>query len=302
MKFIWLLIFVGAATFIFRRAKRLQHTTPQRRSGPRGNKSAWSSFLSEAEGHPASVLYDTRYRAEGGSKEAGSEGARPEGATTLYMATYAMTHPDAHGMGDQTEGDNGGQLEDRLAERLSEIQLVLAGHLRSQSLWHAFFYGPPGLEEEFQRTVQFVGNDFGREGRAKCELDPKWSTYQDLLVPSPANERWISDSLVVDSLLENGDSLSTPRMVDYTCVFPSKGAAAEFALEAKDMGFGARVLPSAEAGPAEGTETGFWVELQRKDPVELDHIHGISIQLLELAGTHGGSYDGWGCNIQSGSR
>ena len=42
------------------------------------------------------------------------------------------------------------------------------------------------------------------------------------------------------------------------------------------------------------------VQLQREATVELDRIHDVVMQLVELAEAHGGDYDGWGTHITTG--
>lgn len=41
----------------------------------------------------------------------------------------------------------------------------------------------------------------------------------------------------------------------------------------------------------------FVLEVRREDPVTLQEIHAVVMQVAELAEQHGGDYDGWGCSV-----
>ena len=41
----------------------------------------------------------------------------------------------------------------------------------------------------------------------------------------------------------------------------------------------------------------FGAQVYRTDAVELDHIHEVVMELVELAQAQGGDYDGWECGV-----
>ena len=98
---------------------------------------------------------------------------------------------------------------------------------------------------------------------------------------------------LIDALIAAGDDLVTPRQVQHFCNFKNKAPAAEFALKAKELGFDARVLPNTNPKIARVSAT-------RRDSVEFEHLHKITLELLDLAARFDGRYDAWECELVKG--
>ncbi len=98
------------------------------------------------------------------------------------------------------------------------------------------------------------------------------------------------DRDVIIQLQQRGDILTQPRTVDHCVVFPAGINPTEFLEDMKAKGFS-----SHDVGDPKGAERVF--ELRRDDPVELEHIHDIAMELTERVQAAGGTYDGWGCPV-----
>ncbi|MEM9800527.1 MAG: ribonuclease E inhibitor RraB [Planctomycetota bacterium] len=79
-----------------------------------------------------------------------------------------------------------------------------------------------------------------------------------------------------------------PRPVDHRMEFPSVEAAELFLEAAQLRGY----QPLAHADRGLGEEP-FALSLRRVDSVELDHIHRVVMDLVELAAPYDGDHVGW---------
>ena len=68
--------------------------------------------------------------------------------------------------------------------------------------------------------------------------------------------------------------------------FPSAAQRDEFLARARALGF------TADAEGDNGAKA------TRIDPIELDHIHDVVMQLVDAAQACGGAYDGWETSIE----
>ena len=124
-------------------------------------------------------------------------------------------------------------------------------------------------------------------------FQPDWDQYIHLLYPSQSNLERMQNRRLLEALAEEGDVHELPRKVDHWLYFADEAArntcrdtliAIEFALESESL--------SEEPDDALP-----WVlVVSRVDPVDSHTINGITLELARLAGDHGGSYDGWGCD------
>ena len=129
---------------------------------------------------------------------------------------------------------------------------------------------------------------------AECEVedDPDWSLYLDGLYPPPPVLRLIGDEEVVEQLLENGDTLETPRRVEHVALFEQDGEAAAFARYAEAQGYEAEVARSEES-----EDWPYIVTVAHVSSVDLATIHAVTTALEEAAEEQGGVYDGWGTGL-----
>jgi hypothetical protein len=124
-------------------------------------------------------------------------------------------------------------------------------------------------------------------------FQPDWDQYVNLLYPSQSNLERMQNRRLLEALAEQGDVHELPRKVDHWLYFADEASrdtcrdtliAIEFAL----------VEESRSDDPDDPLP---WVlVVARVDPVDSHTINGITLELARLAGEHGGSYDGWGCD------
>ncbi len=124
-------------------------------------------------------------------------------------------------------------------------------------------------------------------------FQPDWEQYINLLYPSQSNLERMQNRRLLEALAAEGDVHEMPRKVDHWLYFADEAArdigrdtllAIEFTLE-------------GESFSEEPDDALPWVlVVSRVDPIDSHTINGITLALARLAGEHGGSYDGWGCD------
>jgi regulator of RNase E activity RraB len=216
-------------------------------------------------------------------------GEKPDGADTLYYAGLQILEPGDHGMGVEPDAGKLRDLEDAITDSAAAHGFTFVGRLRNHGDWQLTFYGSQGREQELEELVVAALEGSDRGYRVGSKSDPGWSYYDDFLLPDAERWQWIMDRRVVEQLAEHGDHLETARPVDHFVEFSSAKQRDEFVAAARERGF------AAEEGESEdGVHS---AELVRLDPVTLEHIHRVVMELVELAEAHGGDYDGWGAPI-----
>jgi len=110
--------------------------------------------------------------------------------------------------------------------------------------------------------------------------------------PDAERAAWIQDRRVVDQLEAEGDSLKVPRRVDHWAYFATRYGRDAFEGEARSKGFDVEQKSDTNVlGDASALQ--FGVQIYRVDSVALEDIHGVVMELSELASTFEGEYDGW---------
>jgi regulator of RNase E activity RraB len=252
--------------------------------GPMSTDDPWDFYPCRVNDAPASIALAMRYQSE----------ARPGELDTLYVAGVELEDAGEHGMGTAAEGEVLYGAEEEFTERLAPLGFVPVGRLRNKGEWQVSYFAASGKETEFHGMLALTLASTGRDVWTHIAPDPTWDYYDSFLVPDPERHQWMMDRRVVESLEESGDSLVAPRTVDHAARFPSRSSADAFAAAAEALGF--------TASDSDEEDSKCLVEVKREDPVSLAHIHGVVMELVDLAVAHGGDYDGWGCEVQAGEK
>lgn len=171
------------------------------------------------------------------------------------------------------------RLEDAVRARVAAVggeyigRVVGGGHARFTS----------HLPAEPQRPVSIEG------AQASTAYDPHWAYVRDRLAPDERQHQMLSDLAVVVALSGQGDPLVTPRAVAHLAYFPAQEPAEDAAAALRADGF--------EAVVERDDEGDFALTALRRDPVEPPRVHDLSWAVKETVERHGGTYDGWNCEI-----
>lgn len=242
----------------------------------------WEIYPCHVDGSPASILLNLAFH-----------NARPTGADTLYYVGLQILDHGEHGLGTNTEAESLMQVEAALVSAAAKMELTHVGRVRHDGDWQLAFYGATGLEPQLEEALIASLQGHERGYRIGSQADPDWRYYREFLTPSTTQLRWMLNRRVVQSLLEHGDELSQPRKVDHYLWFPTASERAAFENAAKELGF----TVEDERQLDDEVERPFGAHIARVDPVELESIHEIVIELIALASHQGGEYDGWGAPV-----
>jgi len=244
---------------------------------------AWESYPAFVDDKPAMFFLNM------GLVQAAPIAAAP----FLYLVKVQMKDPGPEGVGSPDESSSFMPIEDALCKAAQGAGLHFAGRVRSGGHWELGFYGPEGVE--ISDVLDSVGATIaGLEIMVGGGEDAEWGFLLDYLAPDRERWQWIMDHRVVRNLTEAGDDPAKPRVVDHALHFPTEAALDGFVEALKEDGF---VESQRHEDKDNGESLPWMLELQREDEVTVDAIHDVVMGLVELAETHKGEYDGWGCPV-----
>jgi hypothetical protein len=216
------------------------------------------------------------------------EGQVPDPARPrLLRVSYALRAPGPDGLPTAAEGEALAQAEDALSSALAAIGATYAGRVTVAGARTHLFYLAEGVSAAGALAAAAPGLA-GYEVATRTEDDPSWQGWTTELLPPPRTRRWMEDRRGAEALARRGDRAELARPVDHQASFPSAEAREAFAAEAASQGFAA--VARRDDAPAPNP---FAVDLRRSDPLALRELHAVTWSLAELAGRHGGAYDGW---------
>ncbi len=236
----------------------------------------WDFYPCQVDDAPASIFLNLALR----------DYARTATESTLYALHMQMLDPGSHGMGNQSELDTLGPVEDSVTSIAARLGARFVGRIRNNGNWQLTFMGPEGLSDELSQAGESALDALGRECECASQEDADWNYYLDFLYPSPERMRWIQDRRVVDSLASHGDDLSAERRVNHFIYFETVEARESFLAAISELGFEHLLLE----------DNG--LQIHRVDSVQLDAIHALSEELNRLVESEHGSYDGWETSVE----
>jgi len=241
------------------------------------SEDAFEFYPCEIDGSPASIYVNLRF-----------EGAEPSvDLDTRYSVEIAMVDRGPHGIGTAEEGEALNTCEESIIASAVHAGLVYVGRTRTRGEWEIVFYGPAGRAEPLQRAAACAKP---RTTHVRDDYDPPWRYYKELLLPDAERKQWMDDRRLVELLTEQGDHAVRPRRVDHRASFSTEAARDAFVEAATRAGFTREPEPTLRES---NVERRFAAQVFRSDPVELEHIHEVTMSLLDTAAKHGGVYDGW---------
>jgi regulator of RNase E activity RraB len=205
-----------------------------------------------------------------------------------------MQSPRDDGLSSDKEAPKLYEIEDALTRSFSELGAVFVGRITGDSRREFYLYSPSSqnLDTAVNKARQSFSDYVFESG---SEHDPDWDQYRDVLYPSEVDLQEIQNRRVVDELEKRGDDHSIARPVDHAIYFRDPIDRSAFAAAALECGF----TMHSESDHDTESERRYFLNLVRTDPVTLEHINEVVLQLFELAKQYGADYDGWGCEVQT---
>ncbi|MCE9667166.1 DUF695 domain-containing protein [Myxococcus stipitatus] len=184
-------------------------------------------------------------------------------------------------------------LEDALEQALAPLDLIFVGHAVGQGTTDLYFYGPESTSEA--AVVDVVRGAQGSYfATVRLTRDPEWRAYRDWLYPDGHSQHFMANRQLLAFMKKNGDLHDVPRTIDHRCEFQSAHAAEQAARALASRGFA--VEPPC---PHDKPHAPWRLDFTRKDRLDDGQADAVTAEILELVEPHGGTYDGWGCEVQT---
>ncbi len=120
------------------------------------------------------------------------------------------------------------------------------------------------------------------------KYDPQWATYRTLLYPDEETQEWMENTKIISKMTEAGDSLKTPRDINFNFYFRSDTDRNAFADFAHAKGYKVNLLAFSKSSTAS-----FEAIVYKNAFVKTDLIQAMANELKAEARKHHGVYDGW---------
>ena len=122
----------------------------------------------------------------------------------------------------------------------------------------------------------------------KIKHDPDWVTYRTFLYPDSATVRWMNYNKVVTAMMDQGDSLTQARDINFDAYFRSDTDRAAFAGFARSKGYKADKLIASES-----TVSPFEIIVTKYGLVKMEAVLTAEEELSAAVKKHHGFYNGW---------
>ena len=241
----------------------------------------WDAYLTQIEDSITSILLDM-----------GIANDAPDPQRTWLLRIFIpLQSPDKHGMATNEEFAAIQPLEEGIITALEQgIDAVHVGCMTHDGRREIVFYSP-AIEGVDVALAPVMEQHTSYELRSGYQEDPGWGFYFQILYPSLYEFQSMQNNSVLRNLLEAGDTLQKERPVSHWSYFPSETSRAQFIASVQGKGF--QIEQEDERHEEENQANPFGVRIERVDHVDQASIDQVTIELLELASSLEGSYDGW---------
>lgn len=239
----------------------------------------WDMYMTTMSGRPASVLVDLNV---------------VNFAPDVRMPFLVITGPrankcDAQGLPDKDEIDRLEVILDETGNFLSALTPKgLVGTLTYNCERVNYYYvkDTTGIRTAIHRLYTRSFSDY--KYALNIKRDPDWKTYRYFLYPTDENYNWMENSKVITRLLQQGDSLSRPRKVQFALFFKTDTGRAAFNEQAVIDGFNTERLATAPP-----RSLSFGTIISKQMPADMGTIKDVTLLLREQARIHSGKLDSW---------
>jgi hypothetical protein len=236
----------------------------------------WDCYLANVNGELASL------RVNLGIRHSVPDPLRPH----LTWCWVYMNRPRPDGLCSADEAPMLGTTEDDLVGSLKDCA-TLVGGITAAGHREFYFYG-----NDRSRSKGVISSTMRRHAAYRFDLgskrDKPWSQYLDVLYPSPEGYQRIKNRRGVDFLRGHGDPLAKAWPVSHWAYFATPEARGAFLAEVARRGF---TIVDGSAYVGKPSARPYSVTLEKVDSI--DQIDDVTIELLRLARSHDGEYDGW---------
>jgi len=260
------------------------------------HQETWAVFPGEIDESPALFRVDVGWLEEG-----------PDTTRRWWLCVQQpFTSTNEDGLGTAQALDHAAAFEDRLVPLVEKAcSAIIVGTVTTDGTRTFCFYGKTKAGLEAAAAAAALGSKV----EVQVEDDPQWEQFEETLAPDESQFRYINDMTVIQQLVENGDTLTTPRDIEHLAVFPSAGARDKFGDWCKKNGFKVANAYKVDDADRDSDDDGddsdplvFALEFVHRAPADIDAITPMTTKATDAADDFGGCYDGWQSAIVKGRR
>lgn len=237
-------------------------------------------YFARVDDHPASFMLDLN-------------ADRLDSHPLRVHVRVPLQKPRPDGLRDRDELEAMGRIEDQMvAQMADQLEAVYVGRMVHRGATEFFFYLPTASEPALAELGEVLGDIAPYEAQYQAAPDPTWQLYHDFLYPDAYAHAAMSNRRLLAQLEQMGDRLTKPRAIDHFAYFAARADAEAAASALRGANFA--------VGEIEAREASFALPFVREDALADGRADAVSSEILDLILPHGGSYDGWGCELASG--
>lgn len=243
----------------------------------------WDFYPCRVEGEPASIMLNL------GLHNEAPVAALPECA----WLRITLKDPRPDGLSSSEEFDRLCEIGDALDAAVDSegSQLSYVGRCTCGGRRDFYTYAQSGLvAEALLSSVMSAFPEY--EFDTGFRPDPDWRLYRDFLYPTSRSMQLIQNRRLLDVLEQRGDESRVVRPIRHFADFAQQQQADTFVSEVMERGF-AVVSRSVDDESAR-----HFVVFEREDAPEFVPINNLTLELLGLAESHNGRYDGWETSLE----
>ena len=238
----------------------------------------WNFYMCRIENKPGSIrlnlaLYDI---------------APLENYHQRIQLSVKMQKPTPEGLSSNEEFETLNRIEDLLHKRTVSFGAVTAGVVKTDGILEIHIYTQDTESIEKACADMFKNYFSSYEWKIQIYADDKWDLYFNFLYPDKYTFQAMQNRKVIYQLEQQGDNLEKARNIDHWLYFSTVGNITSFTDKVKELGF--TILSSEKI---ENSDYPYQINISREDVP--NNINNITWELMDMADSSGGYYDGWGC-------
>ncbi len=212
----------------------------------------------------------------------------------LVWVCVNMNNPKENGLSSNDEFEKLSEIQNTLQAVISRRHnAIYAGRLTSNNQRNFYFYlGNPASYDktitEAMRAFPSYMYEFG------IQEDKEWKSYFEFMYPNPRQLQSIKNRRVIDTLKEQGDSLTKERKVYHWIYFKTQKDRESFLLKLKDEGF--QIID--QNVEKNNVEFPYSLQIARVDNVDIDSVNKYTGHVLDVSEQCNGEYDGWETSVE----
>lgn len=244
----------------------------------------WDFYPCRVEDEPASIMVNLGIAAE----------APIDAVTDCTWLHVSLKDPRPDGLSSAEEFDRLCEIGDALdaAVRGASTSLRYVGRCTCRGRRDFYTYAESGVVAESILSgmmAAFPEYEFD----TGFHSDPQWRLYREFLYPTSRSMQLINNRRVLDVLEKQGDVNGTSRPIRHFAYFANEEHARSFSDSVAERNF---EIVSRSADETSGSHA---VIFERSDPTEFVAINNLTLELLDLAESREGRYDGWETQVQN---